>query len=98
MSIHEIPPAPCENRPELEDKNLVTIFVEAIMKKSEVSGVDRKGKVGLVCMAVLVVSAYLIPYTVLTEIPRWYGSGLYWVLFALASIFVIAWLTAEWRE
>jgi hypothetical protein len=76
----------------------VTIFVEAIMKKSEVSGVDRKGKIGLACMGILVISAYLIPYTVLTEVPSWYGSGLYWVLFAVASIFVMAWLTAEWRE
>ncbi|MGB0088159.1 MAG: hypothetical protein WBP80_01555 [Planifilum fulgidum] len=49
-------------------------------------------------MGILVLSAYLIPYTVLTDVPKWYGSGLYWVLFALAAIFVMAWLTAEWRE
>lgn len=68
------------------------------MKRNEVSGVDRKGKLGLIMMGLLLVSAFLIPYTVLTELPRWYGSGLYWVLFALASIIVMVWLTAEWRE
>lgn len=61
-------------------------------------GVDRKGKIGLVMMGLLLFSAYLIPYTVLREVPKWFGSGLYWVLFALASIIAMAWLTAEWRE
>ena len=68
------------------------------MNKKRGESVDKRGIVGLALMGILVLSAYLIPYTVLTDVPKWYGSGLYWVLFALAAIFLMAWLTAEWRE
>ncbi len=98
LSIHKLPPDFAKNRPELADENLVNILVEAIMNKKRGESVDKRGIVGLALMGILVLSAYLIPYTVLTDVPKWYGSGLYWVLFALAAIFVMAWLTAEWRE
>ena len=81
-----VPPARCELRP-----------VQDIMEKRG-DGCGPKGKIGLVIMGLLLFSAYLIPYTVLRDFSKWFGSGLYWVLFCLASIIAMAWLTAEWRE
>lgn len=49
-------------------------------------------------MALLVLSAYVVPYTVLSHVRAWYGSFLYWVLFAVASIGVVTWLTRRWGE
>lgn len=53
-------------------------------------------RLGAVLIAVLVLSAYVVPYTVLSDVKAWYGSFLYWVLFALAAIGVVAWLTRSW--
>lgn len=53
-------------------------------------------RLGAILIAVLVLSAYVVPYTVLSDVKAWYGSFLYWVLFALAAIGVVAWLTRSW--
>ena len=41
---------------------------------------------------------YTLPYTVLSEVSKFYGAFLFWNLFALmaiASIFVLLW---KWRD
>ncbi|WP_324716699.1 hypothetical protein U7230_15315 [Carboxydochorda subterranea] len=53
-------------------------------------------RLGAILVAILVLSAYLVPYAALSEVKAWYGSFLYWVLFALAAIAVVAWLTRSW--
>ena len=47
-------------------------------------------------IAALVLAAYVVPYTVLSDVKAWYGSFLFWVLFALAAIAVVTWLTRSW--
>ena len=44
----------------------------------------------------LVVSAFVVPYTWLTEVRAWYGSFLFWSLFALAVIIVVFFTTRKW--
>ena len=39
----------------------------------------------IICI-VLILLAYIIPYTVLTDVAKWYGSFLLWVLLGLVII------------
>lgn len=46
----------------------------------------------------LVLSAYLVPYFLLSNIDAWYGSFLFWTLFAAAGILVNVAITKRWRD
>jgi hypothetical protein len=39
---------------------------------------ERRGVVWAGVVLVLVVLAYVVPYTLLAEVDRWYGSFLFW--------------------
>lgn len=47
---------------------------------------------------VLVLLAYVVPYTVLSGMDAWYGSFLFWTVFGLAAILVNAAITRSWRD
>lgn len=49
-------------------------------------------------MAILLVLAYVVPYTVLSGVNRWYGSFLFWTVFGLAAIVAIWAMTRNWRD
>ncbi|MEW6045100.1 MAG: hypothetical protein AB1609_01255 [Bacillota bacterium] len=53
-------------------------------------------RVGAVILLLLVLLAYVVPYTLLSGVRAWYGSFLFWVLFAVAAVGVVAWLTRSW--
>ena len=55
-------------------------------------------RIGAAWMAVLVLSAHVVPYAWLSGVRAWYGSFLFWTLFAVASIAVVAWMTAPWTQ
>jgi hypothetical protein len=59
---------------------------------------ERRGVVWAGVVLVLVVLAYVVPYTLLAEVDRWYGSFLFWTVFGLAAIVVIWALTRSWRD
>ena len=59
---------------------------------------ERRGVFGLVAALVLVVLAYVVPYTVLSGVDAWYGSFLFWAMFGLAAILVNAAITSSWRD
>jgi len=46
----------------------------------------------------LVVLAYVVPYTVLSEVDAWYGAFLFWTVFGALSIGAIALITSSWRD
>ena len=52
----------------------------------------------LVPVAVLVVLSYLVPYTVLSDVDRWYGSFLFWSLATAAVIAINAVIALKWRD
>lgn len=56
----------------------------------------KERRAGAMLLALLILSAHVVPYTLLSGVKAWYGSFLYWTLFAVASIAVIAWITAPW--
>jgi hypothetical protein len=47
---------------------------------------------------ILILLAYFIPYTVLTNVFKWYGSFLYWVVLGLVIIVVNLIITKNWRS
>ena len=51
----------------------------------------------IICI-VLILLAYIIPYTVLTDVAKWYGSFLLWVLLGLVIIVVNIIITKDWRS
>lgn len=51
----------------------------------------------IICI-VLILLAYIIPYTVLTDVAKWYGSFLLWVILGLVIIVVNIIITKDWRS
>ena len=51
----------------------------------------------IICI-VLILLAYMIPYTVLTNVAKWYGSFLLWVVLGLVIIVVNIIITKDWRS
>ena len=51
----------------------------------------------IICI-VLILLAYIIPYTVLTDVAKWYGSFLLWVMLGLVIIVVNIIITKDWRS
>ena len=49
----------------------------------------------IICI-VLILLAYIIPYTVLTDVAKWYGSFLLWVMLGLVIIVVNIIITKDW--
>lgn len=59
---------------------------------------ERRGVVWVGVVGALVVSAYAVPYLVLSGVDAWYGSFLFWVVFGLAAIGSVAAMTRGWRD
>lgn len=47
---------------------------------------------------ILILFAYVVPYTLLSDMDRWYGSFLFWTAFGLATIVAIWAMTRSWRD
>jgi len=58
---------------------------------------QRVGTVCLILLAVLIGLAYIVPFTLLRDVQAWHGAFLFWILFGLLVLGVIARLVAEWR-
>ena len=59
---------------------------------------ERRGIFWAGVMMALVGLAYLVPYTVLSGVDAWYGGFLFWTVFGLLAIAVIAAITRSWRD
>lgn len=51
---------------------------------------------GLIC--VLILLAYVLPYTVLTHVHAWYGSFLVWGIIAVLIIIANIFVTKDWGK
>ena len=52
----------------------------------------------LIIIAVLVLSAFVVPYVYLNDVYSFFGAFFYWSLFALLVIFSTIKITSYWRE
>ncbi|MGB3634204.1 MAG: hypothetical protein WA982_09200 [Rubrobacteraceae bacterium] len=59
---------------------------------------ERRGFFWAGVMLALVGLAYLVPYTLLSGIDAFYGSFLFWMVFGLLAIAVIAAITWSWKD
>ncbi|KKM10446.1 hypothetical protein SY88_13695 [Clostridiales bacterium PH28_bin88] len=48
--------------------------------------------------AVLLLLAYVVPYTVLSGVQKFSGAFLFWTLFAVVSIACMVVITGNWRD
>lgn len=58
---------------------------------------DRKS-LWLIVIAVLMISAFVVPFTLLTDVDAWYGSFLFWVILTALVIAINAIVSAAWRD
>lgn len=58
---------------------------------------SRPGAGGLWLLAALILAAFVVPYTLLRDLPVWHGAFLFWTLFGVAAIAVILRILAGWR-
>ncbi|MBE3583163.1 MAG: hypothetical protein IMX01_03495 [Limnochordaceae bacterium] len=49
-------------------------------------------------LGTLVLLAYLVPFTLLTQVKAWYGAGLFWVLFVIVVAGILTYQTKGWKE
>ncbi len=52
----------------------------------------------LIVVAVLILAAFVVPYTVLSDVDAWYGSFLFWIVVTALVIGVNAVVSAAWRD
>jgi len=49
-------------------------------------------------IGILLLLAYIVPYVLLRNIDAWYGSFLFWNLFAIIVIIFNVFMTIDWRD
>ncbi|MBE3577251.1 MAG: hypothetical protein IMX00_06125 [Limnochordales bacterium] len=59
---------------------------------------EKGEKLWAAVLGTLVISAYAVPYLFLRHVHAWYGAGLFWTLFALAVILLLALFTSSWQD
>lgn len=59
----------------------------------------KEGKtLWLVPVGILILLSLLLPFTVFTNVDRWYGSFLFWSLATAAVIGISAIISADWKD
>ncbi|MGQ4878927.1 hypothetical protein ACOJCM_10200 [Billgrantia sp. LNSP4103-1] len=53
---------------------------------------------GIWLLWIVVALCYVVPYTLLTDVARWYGSFLFWALAGLAVIALNVFLTRDFKD
>jgi lauroyl/myristoyl acyltransferase len=53
---------------------------------------------GIWLVWVVVALCYVVPYTLLTDVARWYGSFLFWALAGLAVIALNVFITRDFKD
>ena len=59
--------------------------------------VNRKS-LWLIAVAVLIISAFVVPFTLLAGLDAWYGSFLFWTIVTMLVIAINAVVSASWRD
>lgn len=52
----------------------------------------------LVPVGILILLSFLLPFTVFTNVDRWYGSFLFWSLATAAVIGISTIISADWKD
>ncbi|WP_040979660.1 hypothetical protein [Oceanobacillus jeddahense] len=57
-----------------------------------------KEKSTAIVIGIIVILAFIIPFTVLKDVEKWYGSFLFWLILTLIVIVCNAILTKDWSN
>lgn len=57
-----------------------------------------KEKSSAIIIGIIVFAAFIIPFTLLTGVEKWYGSFLFWLISALIVIVCNTMLTKDWSN
>lgn len=52
----------------------------------------------LIVVGALVFLAFVVPFTLLTNVDAWYGSFLFWTVLTAAVIGINAFISSSWRD
>ena len=58
----------------------------------------KKELIWAIISVILILLAYFIPYTFFSNVAKWYGSFLFWVVLGLVTIGVNLIITKDWRS
>lgn len=59
---------------------------------------EEKLKRWVLWFTIIILAAFILPFTLLQNIQRFYGSFLFWGLFAILAIISVGLLTKNWRD
>ncbi|MFD1851108.1 hypothetical protein [Oceanobacillus bengalensis] len=57
----------------------------------------NEGKWALAILFIIIL-AYVLPYTIFTNVAKWYGSFLLWIVLALIVFIINYFLTKDWGK
>ncbi|MFC4076346.1 hypothetical protein [Salinithrix halophila] len=58
----------------------------------------RSRFLGVGAALLLILAAFIIPFTLLDDVRSWTGAFLFWILFALTAVLLNAWIASKWRD
>ncbi|GAB2532102.1 hypothetical protein [Gracilibacillus alcaliphilus] len=59
---------------------------------------NKKEKIWGTIILIIVISCYVIPYTIFQHVTKWYGSFLVWTVLAIIAILINVKLTEAWGD
>ncbi|KAB8139326.1 hypothetical protein F9U64_00600 [Gracilibacillus oryzae] len=59
---------------------------------------NKKEKIWGLTILIIILLGYLIPYTLLSNVAKWYGSFLLWTVLAILIIAANYMLTKDWSD
>lgn len=59
---------------------------------------EKRELTWVIISVTLILLAYFIPYTFLSNVAKWYGSFIFWILLGLVIIGVNLIITKDWRS
>ncbi|WP_208590587.1 hypothetical protein [Gracilibacillus suaedae] len=59
---------------------------------------NQKEKFWGLIILLVVILGYVIPYTFLSDVTKWYGSFLFWSILAVITILANYFLTTDWSD
>ena len=81
----------------LNNISLPAFFVYLIGKELE-QVLAQARRYWVLILLILVLLAFIVPFTLLTDVEKVYGAFLFWSLFAVVTIYCLERITRRWRD
>lgn len=59
---------------------------------------NKREGIFAIIITILILSAFIIPFTVLSNVEKWYGSFLFWIVITVIIIILNHFLTRNWGD